>query len=99
MYLDSYTDQITRLCENHKVRNLFAFGSVLSDTFSENSDIDLVVDFSTSDPFEYADSYFSLKFSLEDLFKRRIDLLEQKALNNKYLIQSINSSKKLIYEA
>ena len=99
MYLDSFTDQITRLCENHKVRNLFAFGSVLSDTFSENSDIDLVVDFQTADPLDYAESYFALKFSLQELLERPIDLLEQKAIQNKYLLQSINKSKRLIYEA
>lgn len=99
MYLDTYTDQINRLCENHKVLHLFAFGSVLNDRFSDDSDIDLVVDFSTSDPLEYAENYFSLKFSLEKLLNRPIDLLEQKALRNKYLVQSINHSKKLIYEA
>ena len=30
MYLDSYIDEINQLCENHKVRQLFAFGSVLN---------------------------------------------------------------------
>jgi predicted nucleotidyltransferase len=99
MYLDSYIDQINRLCENHKVRLLYAFGSVLKEKFSADSDIDLVVDFITSDPFEYAEDYFALKFSLEDLLKRPIDLLEQRAIINKYIVQSINKSKKLFYEA
>ena len=99
MYLDTYTDRINRLCETHEVRQLFAFGSVLNDGFSEGSDIDLVVEFNTNDPFEYAENYFSLKFSLEELLNRPIDLLEQKALRNKYLVQSINQSKRLIYEA
>jgi len=99
MYLDSYTDRINRLCENHKVKQLFAFGSVLNDGFSENSDIDFVVDFSTNDPIDYAEQYFSLKFSLEELLNRPIDLLEQKGIKNKYLVHSINQTKKLIYEA
>ena len=99
MYLDSYIDEINKLCEHHKVRQLFAFGSVLNTEFTEDSDIDLMVDFNTSDPIEYAENYFGLKFALEDLLKCQIDLLEQKALKNKYLAISINNSKKLLYEA
>jgi predicted nucleotidyltransferase len=99
MFLDSYTDQINRLCESHKVRHLFAFGSVLHDEFPDGSDVDLLVDFNTNDPIDYAENYFSLKFSLEDLLKRRIDLLEQKALINRHLVNRINQSKRLLYEA
>ena len=99
MYLDSYIDEINRLCVNHKVRQLFAFGSVLNTEFSKDSDIDLVVDFNSSDPIEYAENYFGLKFALEDLLKRQIDLLEQRAIKNKYLALSINNSKKLLYES
>ena len=99
MYLERYIDKINKLCENHKVRQLFAFGSVVDDRFTESSDIDLIVDFHIADPLDYAENYFALKFSLEKLFKRPIDLLEQKAIQNKYLLQSINKSKRLIYEA
>jgi len=99
MFLDHYTESIQKLCENHKVSNLYVFGSVVTDSFAEDSDIDFVVDFSTKDPLDYADKYFSLKFSLEDLLKRPIDLLEQRGLKNKYIIQSINNTKKLVYEA
>ena len=55
--------------------------------------------FDAVDPIDYAENYFALKFSLEELLKRPIDLLEQKAIQNKYLLQSINKSKRLIYEA
>ena len=99
MYLDSYIDEINMLCANHKVRQLFAFGSVLNSEFTKDSDVDLVVEFITTDPLEYAENYFGLKFSLEELLNRQIDLLEQKALKNKYLVLSINNSKKLLYEA
>ena len=99
MYLDQYTDSIQQLCENHKVRNLYVFGSVIRKDFSENSDIDFIVDFNTKDPIEYADNYFSLKFALQELLKRPIDLLEERGLKNTYIKSSINNSKKLIYEA
>ena len=70
MYLENYIDQITKLCEYQKVKLLFAFGSVLETRFSESSDIDLVVDFQTADPLEYAENYFALKFSLQELLER-----------------------------
>ena len=99
MFLDSYIKEINMLCDNHKVKQLFAFGSVLSSEFTKDSDVDLVVDFNTSDPIEYAENYFALKFALQELLNRQIDLLEQKALKNKYLLESINSTKKVLYEA
>jgi hypothetical protein len=42
-------EQIQELCKSNKVKTLFAFGSVLRDDFSENSDIDLVVDIDEKD--------------------------------------------------
>jgi uncharacterized protein len=76
---------------------LYVFGSVLTEKFSEKSDIDLVVDIDLINPFDYADSYFNLKFALQDLFRRPIDLLENKAIKNQYIRQNIDSSKSLIY--
>ena len=79
MYLDKYKNEINSLCLQNKVKSLYVFGSVLTDRFNEKSDIDLVVDIDSNDPFDYADSYFNLKFALQDLFRRPIDLLENKA--------------------
>lgn len=97
MYLDSYTKEINNLCLKYKVKSLYVFGSVLTNRFSENSDIDLVVDIDSNDPFDYADSYFNLKFALQDLLKRPIDLLENKAIKNPYIRRNIEGSKSLIY--
>ena len=97
MYLDRYKDDINKLCQQNKVKTLYVFGSVLTNQFSKKSDIDLVVDIDSTDPFVYADSYFNLKFALQDLFKRKIDLLENKAIKNQYIRESIEQSKLLIY--
>jgi uncharacterized protein len=88
---------IQDLCRKHKVSRLFVFGSVLSERFGNNSDVDLIVDFNGVDLYNYADNYFGLKNSLERLFNRKVDLLEDKAIKNPYLRQSIDSSKELIY--
>lgn len=97
MYLDNYTNSLIKLCEQNRVKSLYVFGSVLTDRFNDNSDIDLIVDIDSNDPFEYADSYFNLKFALQDLLRRPIDLLENKAIKNPFIRSNIDSSKYLIY--
>jgi hypothetical protein len=96
--VDKNIDKIQDLCLKHKVAKLFVFGSILSDRFERSSDIDFLVDFQGVDLYDYADNYFDLKTSLEKLLKRQIDLLEDKAVRNPYLRQSIDSSKQLIYD-
>jgi len=95
--LEAYKEQIQRLCENHRVRTLYSFGSVNTTRFTKESDVDLMVDFETNDPFEYTDNYFDLKFELEKILKRPIDLLESKAIKNPFLRENIDKSKILIY--
>lgn len=96
-FLENHISDISRLCKNHKVKALYAFGSVLTDRFTEESDVDLVVDFQPLDVLDYSDNYFGLKFSLEDIFNRRIDLLEEKAIKNPYFRKNLNKQRQLIY--
>lgn len=95
--LKPYTPEIAKLCETHNVKSLYAFGSVLTDNFRNESDIDLIVDFAPIDVAEYADNYFDFKFSLQDILKRPIDLLEEKAIKNPYFRQAINQQRQLVY--
>lgn len=95
--LDEYISLIVDLCKKHKVRSLYAFGSILTERFNNESDIDLIVDFEYIPVEDYADNYFNLKFSLEDILKRPIDLLEEKAIKNPYFRQSVNEQKQLVY--
>lgn len=90
-------DWIKTLCSKNKVERLYAFGSLTKGTFNEKSDIDLVVEIFGTDPLEYSDNYFNLKFSLEDTLGRKIDLLESKAIKNPYLLKEIEKTKVLIY--
>ena len=49
------------------------------------SDIDFIVKFHQLDLSKYADNYFDLKFSLEEILKREIDLLEEKSIKPIFL--------------
>ena len=95
--INLHIDQINQLCDANNVKSLFAFGSVTNNKFNADSDIDLVVEILENDPLSYADNYFNLKLQLEKLFKRHIDLLEQKAIKNPYLKSQIETTKILIY--
>ncbi|MCF8461465.1 MAG: nucleotidyltransferase domain-containing protein [Flavobacteriales bacterium] len=95
--LINHLESIKGLCRINTVRSLFAFGSVTTDKFNDASDIDLVVDIDDKDPISYSDKYFNLKFALEDLLQRKIDLLEEKAIRNPLFKQHLNEKKVLIY--
>jgi hypothetical protein len=88
---------IQLLCEQHKVKSLYAFGSVTRIDFNDLSDIDMVVDFEEKDPYRYTDLYFNLKYKLEDLLKRQIDLIEERAIKNRIFKQQLDISKVKIY--
>ena len=95
--LSAYTTHIHKLCSTYGVRHLYAFGSVLTDKFNSESDIDLMVDFLPINSAEYADNYYELKFSLENILNRKIDLLEEKAIKNPFFLQVVNSQKQMLY--
>ncbi|MDR3329090.1 MAG: nucleotidyltransferase domain-containing protein [Prevotellaceae bacterium] len=97
MYLDNYRGSLTALCQQNKVKALYVFGSTLTNRFNDSSDIDLVVDIDESNPLAYADHYFNLKFALQDLLKRPVDLLENKSIRNPLMREHIDSSKRLVY--
>ena len=90
-------EEIRKVCKENRVKQLFAFGSVTREDFTSESDIDLVVDFEEKDPFIYSDLYFSLKDKLEKILKRQVDLLEERAIKNKFFRQQLEQSKVLIY--
>lgn len=94
--------RIKDLCRRYKVKTLAVFGSILTDRFNEQSDVDLLVTFEPHDPdnpseFDYVGNYFGLKDAFEQLFNRQVDLIEEEGLRNKYLIRNINRTKQLIY--
>ena len=95
--IDNHIENIASLCERYKVNRLFVFGSVLTDRFNDESDIDLVVDFKKDEVEDYFDNYFDFKYSLQDLFGREVDLVEEQSIKNPYFRKSVDSTKRLIY--
>ncbi len=42
-------NKICDLCRKHKVKSLAVFGSILTDRFNDSRDVDLLVNFDTTD--------------------------------------------------
>ena len=95
--LDKHIVDIRKLCSHYNVKELYAFGSVLTNEFNNESDVDLVVDFDPIETALYADNYYDFKFSLQNILQRSIDLLEEKAIKNPYFKQTLNQQRQLIY--
>jgi predicted nucleotidyltransferase len=90
--------EFINLCKAHKVKELYAFGSVVNGNFTEQSDIDLLVEIDEHDPLNKGQLLLSLWNKLEVYFNRKVDLLTVSSLRNPYLRDSINNTKKLIYD-
>ncbi|MDR0833441.1 MAG: nucleotidyltransferase domain-containing protein [Candidatus Symbiothrix sp.] len=88
---------VAELCKQYKVRNMYLFGSALTEKFSPDSDIDFLVNFGRVSLYSYFDNYMEFKDELEELFKRPVDLVEEKTVKNPVLRRSIERNKKLIY--
>lgn len=91
--------RIFELCRSHKVKSLAVFGSILTDRFNDESDVDLLVDFEPQNPetFDYVSNYFNLRDSLERLFNRSVDLIEYGNQLNPLFKASIDRKKQIIY--
>lgn len=86
------------LCSAYKVKNLYAFGSVLTDKFTDNSDVDFLVSFTPEvDLLDYADNFFDFRDNVKLLLGREIDLVEESSISNPYFMKEINKNKVHIY--
>ncbi len=94
---------VQALCRKYFVARLDVVGSAATGGFrEEDSDLDFLVTFRSPPPeskMNPADQYFGLLFDLEDLFRRRIDLICAAAMRNPYFIRSINAQRQVLYAA
>jgi hypothetical protein len=97
--IHQHIDQIRRICFDHKVEQLFVFGSIKTDRFNDRSDVDVLIQFSSLvNPLEYFDNYMEFKGKLESLLSREIDIVENQAVRNPIFRKILDREKILIYE-
>lgn len=88
---------IQDLCKRFNVKQLFVFGSVNREDFTESSDIDFLVEFNRAGIKGSFDQYFDLKDALEHLLGREVDLVCRRSIKNPIFRQEVESSKREIY--
>lgn len=93
---------IIAICRRHKVKSLAVFGSILTDRFKDDSDVDLLVDFEDYDRdnpqgFDYVTNFFELQDALESLLKRKVDLVVGSNIKNRFFRNNVNRTKLAIY--
>ncbi len=64
--------EIERFCRRHRIRRLALFGSVLSDDFGPDSDVDVLVEF--EDGHVPGLAFFAMEAELSKILGRKVDL-------------------------
>ena len=93
-------EELAQVCQQHKVARLEVFGSAArgTDFDPDTSDADFLVEF-LPEAENTLRQYFQLVRALRDVLGRRVDLLEPDGITNRYLLEAINRSRELVYEA
>jgi predicted nucleotidyltransferase len=85
------------LCVAHRIHKLYAFGSVVTNSFNEQSDIDLLVDIDESDPIVKGKLLLNFYNNSAKFFNSRVDIITEDSLKNPYLKKELARTKRLIY--
>ena len=76
-FINHRLDKIKEICKNYRVNAAYVFGSVLTDKFSDKSDIDLLVDFKRDSFHGAFDQFMNFKRIWKIYFKAcRFDFQE-----------------------
>jgi predicted nucleotidyltransferase len=96
--IEKIKPEIERVCRSLPVKRLGLFGSALSQNFSQNSDIDILVIFDSDENIDLFDKYFELKEQLQEIFKREVDLVVDKKFKNPVFREVVARTRTIIYE-
>jgi predicted nucleotidyltransferase len=77
--IDIPRDRIAAFCRKWRVRRFALFGSVLTDSFRPDSDIDVLVKFEPDHPWSLLD-HVRMQEELAGIFGRPVDLVSQAGL-------------------
>lgn len=92
-------DKIIALCKKYKVAKLWVFGSILTPRFNDNSDIDFLVDFDENniELLDYADNYFNFIHEIESVMGRKVDMVVNKSIKNRFFRTEVDETRRLIW--
>ena len=91
-------DQLADFCRRWQIVELALFGSVLRDDFRTDSDIDVLVKFAPGEHWSLFD-LVTMQLELEQIFERKVDLVEPDSLANPFRRRTILKDPEVIYAA
>jgi predicted nucleotidyltransferase len=98
--IESNLEEIIQLCRKYGVRRLAAFGSILRGDFDpQHSDADFLVEFEAVPVAVRMRNYLALREALGSLLSRPVDLVEDGAIRNPYILQSVAEQQRVLYAA
>lgn len=98
--IEQHREELEAACRKYAVTRLEVFGSAARDDFDETrSDLDFIVEFQRPGPMNASAQYFGFLHALEDMFLKKVDLVEPAGMKNPYFIKSVNASRKFVYGA
>lgn len=96
--METNLSDIQEVCKRRHVRNLYLFGSILTNRFTDKSDVDFLVEFGPMPIEDYADNYFELCADLEQILGRRVDIVTMRSVKNPYFETELLQTRQLIFE-
>jgi uncharacterized protein len=97
--VSSKLPQIRTLCKEHKVRELYVFGSRgKGGNPKPDSDFDLLVEIDEPDPLNKGRLLLNLYLEFEKLFNSKIDLVTPESIINPFFEEYVGTSRELIYD-
>jgi predicted nucleotidyltransferase len=90
------TASIAEFCRRWKVREFGLIGSALRDDFPASSDVDVVVTFAPDAEWDLFD-IVRMREDLAGIFGRDVDLIEEPAVRDPYVLASIRRTKRVLY--
>ena len=91
-------DAIDAFCRKWRIRELSLFGSALRHDFRPDSDVDLLVVFEPEAGWDLWD-VVGMETELAELFGRKVDLVEKRALKNPFRRFEILTTRQVLYAA
>ncbi len=89
--IDIQGEELRRFCSQNRIRKLALFGSVLTDRFRPDSDVDVLVEFEANASPTYFD-LAGMEQELSTLFGRRVDLRTPRELSRYFRDQVLASA-------
>ncbi len=97
--LETHQSEIALLCERHHVKQLYAFGSILTEKFTEKSDVDFVASFHKISILDFADNYLLFCEELQRILNRSVHLTVDSSIRNPFFRKQVDLTKQLLFAA